>query len=200
MAFLPCRLSDEVEVRHVTDTSSACRPSTCCRSNIQVAPVYEHDAILKDYLLLVPPVTGRVCRELHMRKLFSHAIITSANVEQPDVDGKTVTDDGGVQWMIGCYDDTQPSNSFDYIIVQNGWNGCFASCRANANCAAFTFLGEQSGVNGAGRGYCYFKSTGGSATAFFQGTGNTFVGAVKIQYLGGSRPVSVPFFVLLNVR
>ncbi|KAL9096362.1 MAG: hypothetical protein Q9165_001359 [Trypethelium subeluteriae] len=70
----------------------------------------------------------------------------------PANSGQLVTDTSGVQWLLGCGNDTSggaqasgPGNSFD---------DCFPLCDNKPGCNAWAFVG---GPNGVGAGNCYLK-------------------------------------------
>ena len=101
----------------------------------------------------------------------------------PGVNGQTVTDQSGTQFVIGCGSDTT-SGTYAQQAAANSWNDCFAACESASTtqgagrCSAFTYLG---GANGVGSGTCFLKA---STAESFSSTGGSvdLVGAIVLQY------------------
>ncbi|KAK3630809.1 hypothetical protein LTR56_017226 [Elasticomyces elasticus] len=72
----------------------------------------------------------------------------------PANNGQTVTDLSGVQYSIGCGEDTT-IGAYGSSRVQDSFNECFALCDNFPGCVAWTYTG---GDNGVGAGVCFFKN------------------------------------------
>ncbi|KAK5729630.1 hypothetical protein LTR17_011817 [Elasticomyces elasticus] len=72
----------------------------------------------------------------------------------PANNGQTVTDLSGVQYAIGCGEDTS-IGAYGSSRVQDSFNECFALCDNFPGCVAWTYTG---GDNGVGAGVCFFKN------------------------------------------
>ncbi|CAD0091399.1 unnamed protein product, partial [Aureobasidium mustum] len=80
----------------------------------------------------------------------------------PAQNGQIVTDLSGVQYLLGCGNDTSGSSTGSGMQPQapNNFNDCFSSCDAYTAttsptaCNAFVYVGAS---NGAGAGNCYMK-------------------------------------------
>ena len=96
----------------------------------------------------------------------------------PGSNGQTVTDLSGIQYQIGCGNDTTGGNYNTYV-ADNGLNDCFAFCDNSqaldgTDCTAWTYWG---GPDGVGFGQCYLKSSDGEG---FTASDNSHVGAIRV--------------------
>ncbi|KAK4960559.1 hypothetical protein LTR10_003455 [Elasticomyces elasticus] len=91
----------------------------------------------------------------------------------PANNGQTVTDLSGVQYSIGCGEDTT-IGAYGSSRVQDSFNECFALCDNFPGCVAWTYTG---GDNGVGAGVCFFKN---QPAVFTNGTA-TQVGAIRMS-------------------
>ncbi|KAK5690427.1 hypothetical protein LTR97_012295 [Elasticomyces elasticus] len=91
----------------------------------------------------------------------------------PANNGQTVTDLSGVQYSIGCGEDTT-IGAYGSSRVQDSFNECFALCDNFPGCVAWTYTG---GGNGVGAGVCFFKN---QPAVFTNGTA-TQVGAIRMS-------------------
>ena len=96
----------------------------------------------------------------------------------PDDDGTTVTDLGGIQYTLGCRQDTT-LGAYGSAPVTNSFDECFGLCDAETHCTAFTYSG---GPDGVGSGTCFFKNE----ESEFVNTSRNLVGAIRLSPFAGS--------------
>ncbi|KAK5724869.1 hypothetical protein LTR17_013452 [Elasticomyces elasticus] len=114
------------------------------------------------------------------------------NYACPANNGQTVTDSYGVQYIIGCGNDTTQGN-YAASPASSSFNDCMNGCSiptfktsGNAgNCTAVTY---QGGTNGVGNGNCYYKNFNGES--FTSGNPN-LVGLIRVAYYSAAT-VSTP--------
>ncbi|KAK5107177.1 hypothetical protein LTR62_001671 [Meristemomyces frigidus] len=93
----------------------------------------------------------------------------------PANNGSTITDTNGVQYMLGCGEDTTTS-SYTATTVTGSFDECFALCDTLIDCLSFVYVG---GTNGVGSGQCEFKHQTGTFVASDGG----HVAAIRISPL-----------------
>ncbi|KAK5692946.1 hypothetical protein LTR97_010422 [Elasticomyces elasticus] len=114
------------------------------------------------------------------------------NYACPANNGQTVTDSYGVQYIIGCGNDTTQGN-YAASLVSSSFNDCMNGCSipsfktsGNAgNCTAVTY---QGGTNGVGSGNCYYKNFNGES---FTSGSPSLVGLIRVAYYSAAT-VSTP--------
>ncbi|KAK3649365.1 hypothetical protein LTR56_006460 [Elasticomyces elasticus] len=135
-------------------------------------------------------------RHWHLRTLVTSTILRLATAQNnyacPANNGQTVTDSYGVQYIIGCSNDTTQGN-YAASPVSSSFNDCMNGCSipsfktsGNAgNCTAVTY---QGGTNGVGSGNCFYKNFNGES--FTSGNPN-LVGLIRVAYYSAAT-VSTP--------
>ncbi|KAF7193984.1 hypothetical protein HII31_04666 [Pseudocercospora fuligena] len=128
----------------------------------------------------VPPVTTTTTTSSSSSVASGPAVATATgqpNFSCPANDGQIVQDNCGVNYLIGCGNDTFPSGTGPF--GASSFNACFEMCSSgiHGNCVAFTYVIAQSN--------CWLSVNVGNA--YFQGGGLGLTNAaVNIDYYNGA--------------
>ncbi|KAF2172571.1 hypothetical protein M409DRAFT_50245 [Zasmidium cellare ATCC 36951] len=120
------------------------------------------------------------------------AVVPQDSVSCPAQNGKVIRDLSGVEYVVGCAQDTT-DGSFASQQVNGGFDDCFNYCSNNVlgTCYYFTFVGTinayeallRGTTDGTGAGTCYLKN---KSRGSFAGSNNNFVGAVQLARYNGA--------------
>ncbi|TKA82015.1 hypothetical protein B0A55_01727 [Friedmanniomyces simplex] len=115
----------------------------------------------------------------------------------PDDNGQSVTDSFGIQYYIGCMNDTSEGN-YASGPAANSFNDCITGCSNASDCPTAGGAGYctaatyQGGANGVGPGNCYYKYF---ATESFTSGNPDLVGVIRAaNYQAANAPAAGPTF------